>query len=466
MVHSHAPSNYVLAAFFALLVAAPFSSPIALAQVHASVYASGLNHPDGMAMDHRGRLWVAQHGSGSDVDGCTSSALISMVTRSKTVIPVVESLPSCTVEGQPMGAHDVLFDERDRLFILQGAGFEALSMSLLGFEVDHRGRGPAGPPPFAGQNADIEVLASILPFITAELGTHESNPFRITRGPDGDQFIVDAAANAVLRRDRDTGDLSVFATFDNVANPLSPLGPPTIHPVPTGIAFAGDRFFVGSLTGFPFPEGAASIYEVDLDGNVAPLRTGLTTVSDLVIDPRDGAIIFTRMARFQLPGGFVPNSGGVFKLDLSNGSITPILENIDFPVGLAVGRPGELFVSLFTRGEILQVHSPSLNGEEIAAPGRMPSNIAARRVGFSLMQNTPNPFNPSTTIAFTLAGEADVRLNVYDLVGREVARPVDGRLGAGEHEIQFDASSLPTGVYLYRLDAGEFVATRRMIVLK
>ena len=71
----------------------------------------------------------------------------------------------------------------------------------------------------------------------------------------------------------------------------------------------------------------------------------------------------------------------------------------------------------------------------------------------TLRGNYPNPFNPQTTIGFTLPSASDVRLVVYDALGREVARLVEGELGAGLHEARFDGGSLASGLYLYRLVA-------------
>jgi hypothetical protein len=82
---------------------------------------------------------------------------------------------------------------------------------------------------------------------------------------------------------------------------------------------------------------------------------------------------------------------------------------------------------------------------------------------FTLAQNHPNPFAASTTVGFTLARAADVRVVVYDALGREVAVLVEGRRAPGSHAVTLDARGLPAGTYLYRLEvAGEVVATRRM----
>ena len=85
-----------------------------------------------------------------------------------------------------------------------------------------------------------------------------------------------------------------------------------------------------------------------------------------------------------------------------------------------------------------------------------------------LFQNYPNPFNPSTTIGFRVwgLGSSWVRLAVYDILGREVAVLVDGKKEAGSYEVKFDGSNLASGVYLYRLRAGDFVSTKTMLVLK
>jgi hypothetical protein len=85
---------------------------------------------------------------------------------------------------------------------------------------------------------------------------------------------------------------------------------------------------------------------------------------------------------------------------------------------------------------------------------------------FALHQNYPNPFNPVTTIGFSLPHSALVSLKVYDILGRHVATLAEKQMPSGIHNIKFDGSSLASGVYLYRLTAGEFVQTRKLILLK
>jgi len=85
---------------------------------------------------------------------------------------------------------------------------------------------------------------------------------------------------------------------------------------------------------------------------------------------------------------------------------------------------------------------------------------------FSLVQNYPNPFNPSTQIAFSLPTASTVKLEVFDLLGRRVALLADGMLNAGYHTRLFDGSDLSSGMYLYRIQAGDFIQVKKMMLLK
>lgn len=87
-------------------------------------------------------------------------------------------------------------------------------------------------------------------------------------------------------------------------------------------------------------------------------------------------------------------------------------------------------------------------------------------LSFELRQNYPNPFNPSTTIAFTLPGNSDVQLDIFDSSGQKVATLLNSRLSAGSHSVQWDASGMASGLYLYKIQAGEYLQIKKMILLK
>jgi len=85
---------------------------------------------------------------------------------------------------------------------------------------------------------------------------------------------------------------------------------------------------------------------------------------------------------------------------------------------------------------------------------------------FSLNQNYPNPFNPSTVISYSIPKNEFVTLKVFDAIGREVTTLVNENETAGNYEITFDASQLSTGIYFYRIEAGEYTVTKKMLLIK
>jgi len=85
---------------------------------------------------------------------------------------------------------------------------------------------------------------------------------------------------------------------------------------------------------------------------------------------------------------------------------------------------------------------------------------------FNLEPNYPNPFNPSTTISYTISQPAYTTLKVYDVLGNEITTLVNGNKHAGKYEVEFNASNLSSGVYFYKLQSGLMVQTRKMVLLK
>ncbi|MBK6536453.1 MAG: T9SS type A sorting domain-containing protein [Ignavibacteria bacterium] len=85
---------------------------------------------------------------------------------------------------------------------------------------------------------------------------------------------------------------------------------------------------------------------------------------------------------------------------------------------------------------------------------------------FALGQNYPNPFNPSTTINYELPASNFVTLKIYDLVGKEVMTLVNEKLDAGRYSATFNGSNLASGMYFYKITAGEFTFIRKMVLIK
>ena len=85
---------------------------------------------------------------------------------------------------------------------------------------------------------------------------------------------------------------------------------------------------------------------------------------------------------------------------------------------------------------------------------------------FALEQNYPNPFNPTTVVRYQVPAASDVKLVVFDLLGREVSVLVNERRSAGVHEVTFNGSNLASGTYFYRIQARDFVMTRKFLIVR
>jgi hypothetical protein len=177
------------------------------------------------------------------------------------------------------------------------------------------------------------------------------------------------------------------------------------------------------------------------------------------------------------------------KTILSEGSLYHYIDSIDtlvneaqvrhyqrWPIlGTNVGAPEVDAQPTTFDGEITKFKnwiSTRLTWLDANMPGRDTQVTSVHGAGtmpeeFALSQNYPNPFNPSTKITYTLKSNGKVRFSVYDLLGREVAVPVNNeRKTAGQHEVTFDAANLPSGVYFYKLQTESHIETKRMLLIK
>jgi plastocyanin len=112
------------------------------------------------------------------------------------------------------------------------------------------------------------------------------------------------------------------------------------------------------------------------------------------------------------------------------------------------------------------IHGTSMSGTVTVQALAAPEPPIRPTSAFSLSQNYPNPFNPVTNIRFDLAHDGPAMLDVFNLLGQQVAELVNAPLAAGSHEVSFDASALPAGVYFYRLAADGQTVQKRMMLLK
>jgi hypothetical protein len=135
---------------------------------------------------------------------------------------------------------------------------------------------------------------------------------------------------------------------------------------------------------------------------------------------------------------------------------------------------GELFIDSiqlsYTKGESAQQGSIIVDELKVAQIELVTSNeeelSSNKPQSYELNQNYPNPFNPSTVISYSLPVASDVTLNVYNLTGQLIANIDQGSRQAGIHNINFNAGHLSSGVYIYRLTAGNIVLTKKMTLIK
>jgi hypothetical protein len=157
---------------------------------------------------------------------------------------------------------------------------------------------------------------------------------------------------------------------------------------------------------------------------------------------------------------WVPGQGGLIGMDGTS------CVNSDF-------RPGDFLVT-WGRSELLGSWKDALPAMAIYAQRvsdgfgvqvvREPNQITPS--SFALKQNYPNPFNPNTRIAFDIAKSGHVSIKLYDLLGRQVATLIHQNMTAGSYTVSFDASRLPSGTYIYRLQSGSFEQSRKMTLIK
>ncbi len=165
--------------------------------------------------------------------------------------------------------------------------------------------------------------------------------------------------------------------------------------------------------------------------------------------------------------GFIDGPRGTRRIMLIHG---PIEMNKNDTVEIVVATVGAEGVNYISGVSILQLYAKYAQSvftwsakpstiTEVKQATRLPSR-------FELAQNYPNPFNPSTSISYQLTVNSYVTLKVYDMLGRELTTLVSGNQSIGYHTVRFNAGNLPSGVYFYRLQAGTYGETKKLLLLK
>lgn len=310
--------------------------------------ASELMGPMGIETDDKGNIWVTE--SGTDIpdannDTHNDNGKVLLITPDGQKYDVIINLESYANvhSGELQGTGHILMDG-GTLYVLSGDHLYWADVS--NFE-------PGDTPLDAGSlpSEDIAAVVSQLP--SENNPDHDSHPYNLTKGPEGDLYIADAGANAIVHR-KGVNDYSILAEIPATANLSFPtLGGPTVQSVPTSILYDGSTFLVTTLTGFPFPAGEAIIYEVSVSGDISVYQTGFTMLVDLVEGKNTKHLVAQYASSFNPATGFAPSSGSLLWAD---GSETTLLaDGLNQPVGIKQVNNHTWYVTSLGDGAVLKV---------------------------------------------------------------------------------------------------------------
>jgi len=179
---------------------------------------------------------------------------------------------------------------------------------------------------------------------------------------------------------------------------------------------------------------------------------------------KDIQVAFTNSGTDTLKVSAVTSRGGPFSPQQATTTVNP-QQSSGITVRFTPSSTGAFAATIKIASN--SSHSPDsavVFGIAVSATSVRSSDILPRK--YVLDQNYPNPFNPTTTIRFSIVKLSIVDLKIYDLLGREVETLVDGPMEAGTHEVTFDATRFASGIYFYRLKAGSFTATKKLVLIK
>jgi hypothetical protein len=257
------------------------------------------------------------------------------------------------------GLQDIAFDSSGQAYGLFSFGSDSMqrdvNLGAAGAQL-----GTIAQLPLIGGGSPVHVAdISAHEFITNPAGgSIDSNPFGFAITPSG--FVVaDAGANDFVHATI-AGDVSTLAVLPAKPNPL-PFGPPVYQSVPTSITVGPDgAYYIGQLTGFPFPPGAANVFRFDPATSVVTTAfTGFTNIIDLTFD-EDGMLYVLQVSSNGLASAMGPGSGLLIKVNPATGDRETIASaGLVFPGAVAAGSDGALYVTnrsnAPTGGQVLRI---------------------------------------------------------------------------------------------------------------
>ena len=351
------------------LLAALAGAQAAPQAVQYDAVATGLFSPRHLAFDADGVLYVAEAGSGGDtcVGGTGQSSRCIGATGAITVVDgdqsrLADDLPSIALEdgSDTTGPHDLAWDADGNLMVILGLGANPVIRDPAGeFGPLVENMGHLVQVAADGSWASEVDVAAYEATENPDGGEIDSNPYAIERITGG-YLVADAGANALLKV-TDEGVITTVAIFPPRMVEFPPGSGDMIpmQAVPTSVAVGPDgAYYVGQLTGFPFPVGGANVYRVEEGEEPEVFASGFTNIVDLAF-AEDGTLYVVEITSNSLLSGD-PN-GALIRVE-EDGSQTVMAGELFMPGGVAIAADGSLYVTTWAAqgngmGQVLHINS-------------------------------------------------------------------------------------------------------------
>ena len=329
------------------------------------VIGTGLNNGRGITIGPDGGLYIAENGNG-DPSNCAEPApgIEACVGASGSVTRIENGVQERIATGLPSwadssgfgatGPADVTWTPREGFYVTVGLGFGLSPDDLAAIDPVGAWFGTLArmnPNGYWNIQADIyDYEATANP----DGGEIDSNPYGVVAIQGRNRLVADAGGNSLLKVNNN-GQVSTVAVFPNTLTPAPPfLGLPPgaqipMQAVPTSVTPGpGNTVYVSQLTGFPFPQGGAKIYQVWPNGYMQVVADGLTTIVDITTGP-DGSLYAVSFAQ-DLPAceGAGVCDGRLYKINPQTGAKTTLATNLPMPGGVAVASDGTIYMTLFS----------------------------------------------------------------------------------------------------------------------
>jgi len=384
------------------------------------ISAATMNTPVRLYVDAFGRLWVSDYGNRRVLRFDNASAKATGAAADGVLgQPDFVTSTAGTTAGKMTRTTGIFVDGSGRLWVAERDNNRVLRFDNAATKAN-------------GANAD-GVLGQP-DFVTGTTGlsaTKMNEPFGVFVDAGGRLWVADDVNNRVIRFDNAAAKAN-GAAADGV------LGQTTLTtnnaPNPTQSGMSNVRGVFGDAQG--------RIYAVEEFNN--------------------NRILIFNNAAAKANGANADNVLGQANFVTSAAAVPPTASSLASPNSMFVDNAGkQIWVADAGNNRVVRfdvgLGGPTTSVREV--PGQRPTSYA-------LLQNFPNPFNPTTSIRFSLPQAGTVTLEVYNVLGERVAELVNQNMPAGSFDVQFNASALPSGMYLYRLQANGFSSVNKMMLLK